>query len=32
MSVKERAVLGDGGMTHNLSSGALDGSISIKGF
>ena len=32
MSVKQRAVLGDGGMTHNLSSGALDGSISIKGF
>ena len=32
MSVKQRAVLGDGGMIHNLSSGALDGSISIKGF
>jgi len=32
MSVKQRAALGDGGMTHNFSSGALDESISLKGF
>jgi hypothetical protein len=32
LRVKQRAVLGEAGMTHNFSSGALDGLISIKGF